>query len=128
MPVVAAVPVAGVVPAALPTTASGRLETPRRIRIGGDERTVTTPLEMLIATAEWLVEHGRLSAAATPFVAGPNRYLVHREPRHRDRAMVQPHRLSNGLFLEAHHSPASCITHARKLLVVLAPEATLEVL
>jgi hypothetical protein len=114
--------------APVPSEAAARLEGARRIRLGGHEIAVTTPLDTLLATAEWLIAQGRLGPGAAPVYAGPNRYLIHREPRHRDRAMVAPHRLSNGLFLETHHSPANCIAHARKLLSYLSPEVTLEVL
>jgi hypothetical protein len=119
------------VPAAAVDGASGpvrQLEGARRIRLGAQELAVATPLEMLVTTAEWLIGEGRLGPGAAPVHAGPNRYLINREPRHRDRAMVAPHRLSNGLFMETHHSPANCIANARKLLSYLYPEATLEVL
>jgi len=118
-------------PIQLPVTPSGSMKLPegtRRIRIGTEEFSVQTPLEMLVVAAEWLVTQGKLKTTAAPVFAGPNRYLVNREPKHRDRAMVKPHRLSNGLFLETHHSPANCIVSARKLLSSVFPEAKLEIL
>jgi len=93
------------------------VSTPRKMRIGRDSFEVRYSYEILTNTAEWLVTKGKLGRSDCPVAVGRRRYLVHTEPRHRDgHEFRAPKPLSNGLWVEAHHSTKGCIGFARRLL------------
>jgi hypothetical protein len=91
--------------------------TPTQIRIGDYRDETKYSYEILTKTAEWLIRQGKLTASACPISSGRRRNIVNTEPRHRDGgAFRAPRKLSNGLWVETHHSTAGCISYARRLL------------
>jgi len=90
---------------------------PSKMRIGTQSAEVKYSNEVLVNTAEWLIQQGKLSAGECPIPLGRKRNLVSREPKHRDgHALRAPKRLSNGLWLEVNMNSRDCIRHARRLL------------
>jgi len=90
---------------------------PRKMKIGTDTYEIRNSYDILVNTAEWLIKKGRLRRENCPIASGHKRNLVNIQPKHRyGDDFRAPKRLSNGLYIEAHYSTASCITNARKLL------------
>jgi predicted type IV restriction endonuclease len=102
---------------------------PTKMRIGTYSAAVKYSNEVLVNTAEWLIQQGKLSAAECPIPLGRKRNLVSIEPKHGDEQDFRaPKRLSTGLWLEANLSGRDCIKHARRLLKTLGyPDEMLEV-
>ena len=67
------------------------------------ERLVSRWSDILVETAEWLIQEGLLTGASCPVPAGQRakRYLVHMEPTHSTNVRFKyPRQLSNGLYME----------------------------
>ncbi|RJS89769.1 hypothetical protein CW700_02950 [Candidatus Bathyarchaeota archaeon] len=90
---------------------------PRKMIIGNNVYNIRNSYEILTQTAEWLIKNGKLRKIDCPIPAGPKRYLVNTEPKHRyGNNFRAPKRLSNGLYIEVHYSTAGIISYARRLL------------
>ena len=86
----------------------------RGISIQGEFVPCRRSKDILIETAEWLIKRDKLKV---PIEAGYKRYLVSREPKHRNgQAFTAGEKLSNGWWIETHYSTASCIKYAKNLL------------
>jgi hypothetical protein len=91
-------------------------ERPTRMRLSGETFDLRNSFEILVNTANWLIKKGKLTRSDAPIAAGPKRYLVNTEPKHRYGDMLQPRKLSNGMVIETHYSTSSCIQYSRRLL------------
>lgn len=90
---------------------------PKRLVIQGQEMHVSNVREVLIAVAEWLIQHGKLNPNEVPIESGPSRYIVNREPIHRSgKKYFDDHLLSNGLHLEVHGSHQAVEANAKILM------------
>ncbi|MDS0256683.1 hypothetical protein ApAK_03180 [Thermoplasmatales archaeon AK] len=90
---------------------------PKRLLILGQEVRVSTVKEVLIAVAEWLIQHGKLKANDVPIESGPSRYIVNREPIHKSgKKFFDDYTLSNGLHLEVHGSHQAVESNAKFLM------------
>lgn len=86
-------------------------------KIDNDSFSIAKSYEILIKTAEWLIDTGNLQETNCPIPTGRKRNLVHTSPKHRDNEhFVAPKILSNGLYIETHFSTIDCIKNARRLL------------
>lgn len=80
--------------------------------------------EVLIITAEWLINKGNLTKSITPISSGSRNYLINTVPRHQNNTDFRaPKKLSNNLYLETSHSTKSCLKNARRLLVICGHNA-----
>lgn len=93
---------------------------PGIMELGGERWEFQDANEILIKTAEWLVQRGKLTASRCPidlFKRREVRYLIHSEPTHKHgRDFFHPMRLSNGLWLEIHYGAHDCEEYAGRLL------------
>jgi len=109
-------------PGAVPAGKTERKPSPpagraTQMRIGSYSSQVRYSNEVLINTAEWLIQQGRLNEVQCPVRMGRTRSLINTEPKHRDGVDYKaPKELSNGLWLEANLSGRDCIRNARRLL------------
>ena len=73
----------------------------------GNEISVNSWIKLLEGTAEWLIKEGKLTSDSRPFIVGnaTKRCLINTAPKHQGgQDMRKPIRLSNGLYLDSHHS------------------------
>jgi hypothetical protein len=92
-------------------------ESPTRMKLGTYQEDIKHSYEILTKTAEWLIGQGKLKASDCPISSGRRRNIVNAEPKHRDGGDFRaPRKLSNGLWVETHHSTAGCIGYAKRLL------------
>ncbi len=92
--------------------------TPTRMKIRGKNFDLNNSFEILVNTANWLIDQGKLRPSDCPVgIGGGKRYLVNREPKHRTGdGFRAPKKLSNGLYIEVHASTAASINYAQRLL------------
>ena len=88
------------------------------IKIKNEFRACRFSKDILIETANWLVDMGYLTGNDIPVdLGGTKRYLINSQPKHRNNENFRaPHRLKNGLYIETHYSHNSCVQYARRLL------------
>lgn len=91
---------------------------PTKMKLKGEMFILRNAYEILINTANWLISNGKLTLSNCPVSIGRgNRYLINKEPIHSDnKSFTQPHKLSNGLFIETHASTSNIVDQARRLL------------
>jgi hypothetical protein len=87
--------------------------------IDGTKFPVTKSKEVLIFTANWLIQKRKLARSNCPIPLGPKRYLVSVSPMHPSgKEFVSPRELSGGLYLETNLSTKDCIKHSKRLLEI----------
>lgn len=87
--------------------------------IGEKSYPIKTYNEIIVNTAEWLIEAGHLTHELAPINLGRKRYLINTSRKTPEgKPMISPKKLSNGLFVEANASSFDCERWARKLLGV----------
>lgn len=87
--------------------------------IGNEKFKTNKSKEVLILTAEWLINNGSLTKSIVPISSGSRNYLIHTVPRHQNNTDFRaPKKLSNNLYIETSHSTTSCIKNARRLLEI----------
>jgi len=92
-------------------------ERPGKVKIGRDVFEIRNSYEILITTANWLIKQGKLKPTDCPIGTGYKRNLINKDPKHKfGENFRAPKKLSNGLWIEVHHSTAGCINNARRLL------------
>ena len=111
---------------------NSRPTTGRSVVLAGKHIPIKYAKDVLIQTAEWLVENGKIQPAACPIRPGRGvRYLIHTRDQHsHGRPFASPKTLSNGLFLECHFSAYNARKHSFNLLRSFGytpPEDTLQV-
>lgn len=73
--------------------------------------------EILIKTANWLIEQEKIKKEDLPIAMGKKRYLISRTPIHpKGNNFYGPKELVNGYYLEGNMSEEGCITKAKWLL------------
>lgn len=96
---------------------AGAAKKPVRMTISGKSYPLRYAKEILVNTAEWLIQQGKLKRNTPPISSGRTRYIFNDSPRHpRGNHFRAPERLSNGLYIETHASVETCKSNARKLL------------
>lgn len=104
-------------PIQTPEPGEGKVTHPQKMKIGADTYDIRNSYDVLINTAEWLINKGKLGRNDCPVPIGHRRNLVNTQPKHRYGDNFRaPKKLSNGLFIETHYSTAGCINCARQLL------------
>ena len=98
-------------------------ERPMKMNIGPNFYEIRYSNEILINTANWLIENDMLKKSDCPISAGTIRNLINVEPMHKNEGKGKsgqkfrsPKTLSNGLFIETSYTTENCINCARKLL------------
>lgn len=88
------------------------------IELNGEHFQIRYVRDVLVHTAEWLIQRGRLQRHDCPVRLGSGqRYLVHTISQHSNGSpFAGPKHLSNGLFLEANFSARDVVRYARLLL------------
>ncbi|MGC8497732.1 MAG: hypothetical protein ACP5NL_07040 [Thermoplasmata archaeon] len=90
---------------------------PQSIMINGESFEVKKSKDILIRTAEWLIEKGKMTKSTVPIESGSKRYLVNITPVHKsDSKFFNFYKLSNGLFLETHASSKSAEKYEKKMM------------
>jgi hypothetical protein len=90
---------------------------PRRLLIQGQEIRVSSVKQVLIAVSEWLIQHGKLKPYEVPIESGPSRYIVSKEPVHKNgKKFFDDYKLSNGLHLEVHGSHQAVESNSKLLM------------
>lgn len=88
-----------------------------KMKLSGEIFEIRSANEILINTANWLVKKGNLKISDCPVAAGPKRFLVNKEPKHRyGDSFRAPKKLSSGLWIDTNYSTAGCINSSRRLL------------
>ncbi len=97
---------------------SWRGERPRRMKLKDKVFEISNTFEILVNTANWLIENGKLKPSDCPVEIGRGiRYLINKEMKHKDgTAFYSPKKLLNGLWIEKHASTAARIDLAKRLL------------
>ncbi len=90
----------------------------RAVSISGKVHSVKYVYDILLITAEWLINQGKLRKTDVPIKIGSKRYLVSERPVHpyNNNPFRGPKKLSNGLFIESAHSRVATIKQAKSLL------------
>ena len=102
-----------------PDESEKKKERPTKMNIGSNSYDIRNSFEILVNTANFLIEKGKLKKSDSPISAGTKRYLVNVEAMHKDEGDTfrSPKTLSNGLFIETSYSTKGGINCARKLLM-----------
>ena len=88
-----------------------------KMRINDDSYEIRFAYEILVNTANWLIERKKLKKSDCPIPSGPKNYLINSEPKHRyGDNFRSPKNLSNGTYIEVNLNAMGCIITARKLL------------
>ena len=101
---------------------------PKRMQIGSESYELRHGLEILVNTANWLIDKGDLKPSDYPIkvVKGTrlkgSRYLINSIPKHTEHISGVDfrggHKLKNGLFIETSHSNPQKIDYAKRLLAL----------
>ena len=95
-------------------------EIPKRILIGSESYEFSYGNEILVNTANWLIDKGHLKHAECPIKISPRaktRILIGSTPTHpRGNKFVSAKKLKNGLYIETHASIEQIIEYAKRLL------------
>ncbi len=95
-----------------------------KVIIGNDVFDIRKSYEVLIRTAEWLIQKGGLHKNLCPLATSKKRYLVNTIPKHQNgNDFFAPKKLSNGLFIETHCSAVAALSNSKKLLKFCGYEA-----
>lgn len=90
----------------------------RRMQLQGKTFEILHSYDILVNTANWLIEKGKLTDADCPIIIGrAARYLIHKEPKHRNGdEFGNPKQLSNGLHIHTSFGDSQTINQAKRLL------------
>ncbi len=91
---------------------------PISVSINGEVFDVEKSNQILIKTAEWLISKGKMTKSNGKVdLGGQTRWLVNPIPVHKNgRKFFNPHKLSNGLFLEMHYASKRIEQLAKSLM------------
>jgi hypothetical protein len=91
---------------------------PRKMKLKGKVFELRNSFEILVNTANWLIENGKLKPSDCPVGIGRGkRNLINKEPKHKyGDDFRAPKKLSNGLWIETHYSTAASINYTKRLL------------
>ena len=92
-------------------------EKPKRMKLSGEIFEIRSYNEILVNTGNWLIKKGKLKISDCPVPAGPKRYLINKESKHRyGNGFKAPKRLSNRLWIDTNYSSVGCIDSSKRLL------------
>ena len=97
---------------------NGSNQKPRRMQIGSESYELRYKYEILVNTANWLIDNGHLKPSECPvkLTSRAKNYFINRtSERAPDLKFERPKKLKNGLFIEADRSDIA-IENAQKLL------------
>jgi predicted type IV restriction endonuclease len=102
---------------------------PRKMKLGNKVFELHYSNEILINTANWLIENGKIKSSDCPVkIVRGKRYLINSQPKHEGGNNFRaPKKLSNGLWIETNYSTADCINHAKSLLKKFGAPSELEI-
>jgi hypothetical protein len=102
---------------------------PRKMKLGNKVFELRYYNEILVNTANWLIENGKIKPSDCPIkVVRGKSYLINTQPKHEDgRDFRASKKLSNGLWIEVNYSAADCIKHAKRLLKKFGVPLELEI-
>jgi len=89
------------------------------MKLRGEVFELSKSFEILVNTANWLINNGKLKPSDCPVGIGRGkRYLINKEPKHNKYGygFRAPKKLSKGLWIETHYSTTDCINYAKRLL------------
>jgi hypothetical protein len=71
-----------------------------------------------VSLFEYLVNSGFISKSDLPFSAkrAQNRYILNTEPSHKDRQMIRPNEVDEGIYLETNHDNKSKKRYCKKAI------------
>jgi len=96
---------------------SQRGERPRKMKLKGEVSEFRYSFEILVNTANWLIKNGKLKLSDCPVEAGHKRYLINKEPKHKNGDGFRASKsLLSELFIETSYSTAGAINYAKRLL------------
>jgi len=73
--------------------------------------------EILVNTADWLIDHAGLSENDVPMERGYKCYLINSNPIHKDGSKFRsPKKLKNGMYIETKSGLDDTVNYAKKLL------------
>jgi hypothetical protein len=73
--------------------------------------------EILVNTADWLIDHAGLSENDVPMERGYKYYLINSNPIHKDGSKFRsPKKLKNGMYIETKSGLDDTVNYAKKLL------------
>ena len=115
-------------PSVSTTKPQTRKQKPKRMQIGSESYELRHGLEILVNTANWLIDKGDLKPSDYPIkvVKGTRlkgtRYLINSIPKHTEHIsgvdFRDGYKLKNGLFIETSHSNPQKIDYAKRLLAL----------
>ena len=89
-----------------------------KMRINDDSYEIRFANEILVNTANWLIERKKLKKSDCPIPSGRTRYLINLEPKHkRGDGFISPKALCNGTYIEVNLSARGCILAAQQQLL-----------
>ena len=97
-----------------------RLKRPQHMQIDDRHYELAYDFEILVKTANWLIDKGNLKSSDCPIdvTRGNKRVLINRKPEHSpDQEFLAPKELKGGLYIEGHASLKSAIDYSKRLLV-----------
>jgi len=103
--------------------------TPRKMKLGDKVFELRYSYEILVNTANWLINVGKIKASDCPVqIVRGKRYLINNQPKHESGSDFHaPKQLSNGLWIETNYSTNECIKQAKSLLKKFGVPLELEI-
>lgn len=91
------------------------------IKIGGDFFPCRHAREVLVNTANWLIDQRAIKKKDIPIKSGKVRYIINKKPVHQNgNEFFDRKKLSDGNYIELHNSKKRCIGLAKKLLYMFS--------
>jgi hypothetical protein len=91
---------------------------PRKMKLGDKVFELHNSFEILVNTANWLIDSGKMKPSDCPVKVGRGkRNLINNQPKHEDGSDFRaPKKLLGELWIETNYSTADCINYAKRLL------------
>lgn len=91
---------------------------PQKMKLKGEVFELRYSFEILVNTANWLIQNGKLKPSDCPIAIGHGKSnLINKVPQHKDGSnFYAPKKLSNGLWIEVQRHTPTIINHAKRLL------------
>jgi hypothetical protein len=89
-----------------------------RIEIQGEIISCSHQYDILVETANWLIDNDNLKEEDVPIDIGGNiKYLIHSKPEHKDGSKFRsPKELKNGMYIETKSGLRATVEYAKRLL------------
>jgi hypothetical protein len=103
---------------------------PRKMKLGDKNFEINNAYEILVNTANWLIENGKIKPSDCPIrVEGSKRYLINNKPYHENgkKFIEGGKKLSKDLWIEANHGTGTCMHYAFYLLKKFGASSELKI-